>query len=104
MSKCLLENKKVTTGKSAGRVVAKQMRCTYCIKTNKKRRMTGEDNTSSDSGTPKRSRRTAYTCLGHREAFSCKGGECWQQYLKDCGSVEDVGNSDFELDSDGDSD
>ena len=100
----LIGKQKVETGKSAGRIVAKQMRCTFCIKTNKKRRMTGEENTSSDSGTPKRSRRTAYTCLGHREAFSCKGGECWQQHLKECGSVEDVGNSDFELDSDGDSD
>jgi hypothetical protein len=100
----LIGKQKVEKGKSAGRVVAKQMRCTYCIMTNKKRRKTAEDNTSSDSGTPKRSRRTAYTCIGHREAYSCKGGECWQQHLKECGSVEDVGNSDFELDSDADSD
>jgi hypothetical protein len=54
----LIGKQKVEKGKSAGRVVAKQMRCTYCIKTNKNRRKTGEDNTFSDSGTPRRSRKT----------------------------------------------
>jgi len=93
----LIGKQKVEKGKSAGRVVAKQMRCTYCIKTNKNRRKAGEENSSSDSGTPKRSRRTAYTCLGHRESFCCKGGPCWSQHLKECGSVEVGGNSDFDV-------
>ncbi len=34
----LIGKTKVGTGKSAGRVVAKQMRCVYCIKTNKKQK------------------------------------------------------------------
>jgi hypothetical protein len=65
----LIGKQKVEKGKSAGRVVAKQMRYTYCIKKNKKRRKSADENTSSDSGTPTRSRRTAYTCISHREAF-----------------------------------
>jgi hypothetical protein len=100
----LIGKQKVEKGKSAGRVVAKQMRCTYCIKKNKKRRKSAEENTSSDSGTPTRSRRTAYTCISHREAFACKDGGCWEQHLKECGSVEDMGNNDFDLSSDSDSD
>jgi len=100
----LIGKQKVEKGKSAGRVVAKQMRCTYCIKKNKSRRKSADENTSSDSGTPTRSRRTAYTCISHREAFCCKDGGCWEQHLKECGSVEDMGNNDFELSSDTDSD
>ncbi len=53
--------------------------------TNKKK--TVEESTSSDSGTPRRARRTAYTCLCHRDAFTCKEGVggCWEAHLKECG-------------------
>ena len=103
----LIGKQKVETGKSAGRVVAKQMRCTYCIKTNKKRRMSAEENTSSDSGTPKRARRTAYTCMCHREAFCCKEvlGACWDQHLKESGtSSRNTASSDDDDDDEIDSD
>ena len=91
LNKCeqvLIGKTKVETGKSAGRVVAKQMRCVYCSKSNKLRKKTAEDTASSDSGTPTRARRTAYTCLCHRDAFCCKEGlgGCWEQHLKEYGS------------------
>ncbi len=84
----LIGKTKVETGISAGRVVAKQMRCVYCSKSNKLRKKNAEDTASSDSGTPTRARRTAYTCMCHRDAFCCKEGlgACWDQHLKEYGS------------------
>ena len=94
----LIGKTKVETGKSAGRVVAKQMRCVYCSKSNKLRKKTAEDTASSDSGTPTRARRTAYTCLCHRDAFCCKEGlgGCLEMHLKDngCSSTSKASSDD----------
>ena len=86
----LIGKTKVEKGTNAGRVVAKQMRCVYCSKSNKSRKKNQEDTASSDSGTPTRARRTAYTCICHREAFSCKEGlgGCWDQHLTEYGSTQ----------------
>ena len=103
----LIGKTKVENGVSAGRVVAKQMRCVYCSKTNKLRKKTADDTASSDSGTPKRARRTAYTCMCHREAFCCKEvlGACWDQHLKESGtSSRNMPSSDDDDDDDIDSD
>ena len=88
----LIGKQKVEHGKNAGRVVAKQQRCVYCVKSRKMQRKNAEDTSSSDNGTPKRSRRTAYTCLCHKDAFTCKEGvgSCWQQHLKQHGYSEDI--------------
>ncbi len=82
---------KVGAGKSAGRVVAKQMRCVYCIKTNKNRK----------------SRRTAYICICHKDAFCCKEGVggCWENHLKEYGcttanTAPSDDDDDFGTDSD----
>jgi hypothetical protein len=103
----LIGKSKVETGKNAGRVIAKQQRCAYCIKSNKERKKTGEESASSDSGTPRRARRTAYTCICHRDAFTCKEGVggCWVAHLKDCGvsptrAVSSDDENDFDVDSD----
>jgi hypothetical protein len=50
----LIGKTKVEKGKNAGKVVAKQQRCVYCIRSNKNRRKNPEDTVSSDSGTPKK--------------------------------------------------
>jgi hypothetical protein len=47
----LIGKTKVETGKSASRVVAKQMRCVVCVA-----KKNAEESASFDSGTPKRSR------------------------------------------------
>ena len=88
----LIGKKKVEHGKHAGRVVAKQQRCVYCVKSNRIQRKSSDDMSSSDNGTPKRSRRTAYTCICHKDAFSCKEGvgSCWQQHLKQHATTEDI--------------
>ncbi len=99
----LIGKTKVKSAKSAGRVIAKQQRCVYCIQTKKQRKKNAEDTSSSDNGTPKRARRTAYTCICHREAFSCKEGvgSCWQQHLKEHATSEHTtSDDDFENDSD----
>ncbi len=99
----LIGKKKVEHGKSAGRVVAKQQRCVYCIQSKKKKRKNAEDTSSSDNGTPDRARRTAYTCICHKEAFMCKEGvgSCWEQPLKEHQNSEDVGHdSEAEMDLD----
>ncbi len=82
----LIGKTKVETGKNAGGVIAKQQRCAYCIKTNRQKKIV-EESTSSDSGTPRRARQTAYTCICHRDAFTCKEGVggCWEAHLKECG-------------------
>ena len=86
----LIGKQKVEHGKNAGRVVAKQQRCVYCVKSRKMQRKNAEDTSSSDNGTPKRSRRTA--CICHKDAFTCKEGvgSCWHQHLKQHGSKEDI--------------
>ena len=103
----LIGKGEVEKGKNAGRVVAKQQRCAYCIKSNKLRKKTAKESASSDSGTPRRARRTAYTCICHRDAFTCKEGVggCWEAHLKEYGrtatqaaSSED--DDDFNSDSD----
>ena len=99
----LIGKKKVEHGKNVGRVVAKQQRCVYCVKSKRIQKKNPEDTSSTDSGTPKRSRRTAYTCICHREAFSCKErvGTCWQQHLKEHGTLdESFHNSDVDVDLD----
>ncbi len=103
----LIGKQKVEHGKHAGkRVVAKQQRCVYCVKSKKMQRKNAEDSSSSDNGTPKRSRRTAYTCICHKDAFSCKEGvgSCWQQHLKQHASTEyimDNSDDDAVLDASG---
>ena len=99
----LIGKKKVEHGKSAGRVVAKQQRCVYCIQSKKMQKKNAEDTSSSDNGTPKRARRTTYTCICHKEAFMCKEGVglCWQQHLKEHASSEETfHNSDDDMDLD----
>ncbi len=106
----LIGKTKVEKGKSAGRVIAKQQRCVYCIKTttsNKNRKRNPEESASSDSGTPKRARRTAYTCICHRDAFCCKEGlgGCWENHLKEYGcTTANTANSDDDDDFGTDSD
>ena len=103
----LIGKGKVEKGKNAGRVVAKQQRCAYCIKSNKLKKKTGDESTSSESGTPRRARRTAYTCLCHRDAFTCKEGVggCWEAHLKEYGrtstlTLSSEDDDDFNSDSD----
>jgi hypothetical protein len=103
----LIGKSKVTSGKNTGRVVAKQQRCAYCIISKKLKTKTGEDSASSGSGAPNRARRTAYTCICHRDASTCKEGVGgpWLAHLKDCGvSHTRAGSSDdedqFDVDSD----
>ena len=88
----LIGKKTVEHGKNAGRVVAKQQRCVYCVKARKIHRKNAEDTESSDNATPKRSRRTAYTCICHKDAFTCKEGvgSCWQQHMTQHGCKEDI--------------
>jgi hypothetical protein len=95
----LIGETKVEKGKNVDRVNAKQQRCVYCIRSKKNRRKNPEDTASSDSGTPRRARRTAYTCLCHRDAFCCKKGVggCWEHHLKEYGTTANTQHSEVKM-------